>query len=178
MKKNEVLIIISSPRKKSNSAFAAIKLSEKINSMSPAIINVNDFNIKPCRGCFNCGRNFKCCIKDDFEKIMNFVNEAKIIIVASPIYFTGVPGQFKNFIDRNQQQWEKYKKGLLKKRPKTGYIILTAGADKRKYFKPAESEIKSFFAVNNVKCKKIFRFGNMDEPGKIKEKQYVKKLKI
>jgi multimeric flavodoxin WrbA len=177
MKKNDVLIILSSPRKKSNSAFAAIKLSKKLNATA-SVININEFNIKPCRACFNCSKNYKCCIKDDFEKIMNFVNEAKIIIVASPVYFTGVPGQFKNFIDRNQQQWEKYRKGFLKKHPKTGYIILTAGAYKRKYFKPAESEIKSFFAVNNVKCQNIFRFGNMDEPGKIKKEQYIKKLKI
>lgn len=178
MKKSDVLIIISSPRKYSNSAFAATKLVEKINDKKYRIININNFFLKPCKGCFNCYKTLKCCIKDDFEKIINFLNIAKVIIVASPIYFTGVPGPFKVFIDRNQQQWEKYRKGLFKRSNKTGYIILTSGADNKKYFKPAECEIKSFFAVNGIKCKKIFSFSKMDKPGEIRKEKYLKKLQI
>jgi len=108
---------------------------------------------------------------------LNHTEKAKIIIVASPVYFTGVPGQFKIYIDRNQQQWERYKRGLFRKTEKIGYIILTAGKNNRIYFKPAESEILSFFVVNGIKCKKIFRFGKMDKQGEIKKK-YLRKLKI
>lgn len=178
MKKNDVLIIVASPRKYSNSTFAAVKLAEKVNKKKYKIININKFFLKPCKGCFNCYKTLKCYIKDDFEKIIHFLNIAKIIIVASPIYFTGVPGPLKVFIDRNQQQWEKYRKGLFKRSNKTGYIILTSGADNKKYFKPAVSEIKSFFVVNGIKCKKIFYFGKMDKPGEIRKENYLKKLQI
>ncbi len=177
MKKSDVLIIASSPRKNSNSTFAAKKLAENINKKYK-IININNFFLKPCNGCLGCSKTFKCIIKDSFKKILILLNKAKIVIVASPVYFTGVPGQLKIFIDRNQQQWEKYVKGKLKNRKKEGYIILTSGAAVRKYFKPAESEILSFFAVNGIKCKKIFRFSRMDKQGEINKKKYLKKLFI
>lgn len=176
MKKNDVLIIISSPRKISNSTFAALKLAENINKKYK-IININNFFLKPCKGCFICSETLSCCIKDDFKKIIDNIKMAKIIIVAAPVYFTGVPGPLKIFVDRNQQQWEKYRKGLIKKKKKYGYIILTSGANIKRYFTPAESEIKSFFIVNGINCKKIFRFGNMDTPGKINNQKYLKKLK-
>ncbi|MCX8093513.1 MAG: flavodoxin family protein [Candidatus Goldbacteria bacterium] len=177
MRKNDILVIISSPRKNSNSTFAALKLAENINK-EYNVIDINKFFLKPCTGCFKCTRKLKCNIRDDFDEIMIHIKNAKVIIVASPIYFTGVPGQLKIFIDRNQQQWEKYKRGYYKKLKKVGYIILTSGSNNKKYFKPAESEIKSFFVVNGIRCKKIFRFGNMDIPGKMKERKYIKELKI
>ena len=177
MRKSNILIIISSPRKNSNSTLAAIKLAEKISDKEYNIVNINNFFLKPCNSCFVCRKTLKCNIKDDFNKIMLFLNKAKIIIVAAPIYFTGVPGQLKIFIDRNQQQWEKYKRGFIKK-SKTGYIILTSGSDSMRYFRPAESEIKSFFAVNGIKCKKIFRFCKMDKPRTINMQKYLKKIKI
>lgn len=177
MTKNDILIILSSPRKNSNSGFAALKLAEKLKAKKCKVININKFIIKPCTGCFSCSKILKCIIKDDFEKIIKLIEKAKIIIVASPIYFTGVPGQLKIFIDRNQQQWVKYVNGFMNSPPKKGYIILTSGANKKKYFKPAESEIKSFFAVNGIKTQKTFRFGNMDTTGKIKEKKFIERLK-
>jgi multimeric flavodoxin WrbA len=177
MKKIDILVILSSPRTNSNSSFAALTLAKKFNK-NFKIINVNKINIKPCKSCFYCSKTLKCCLKDDFEKVLYYLNKAKIIIIASPIYFTGVPGPLKIFIDRNQQQWEKFKTGYFKKIKKSGFIILTSGANISKYFAPAESEIKSFFAVNGIKCKKVFKFGNMDNAGEIKKEKYFKKLKV
>lgn len=156
-KTNKILLITSSPRKKSNSTFMGQHIAEGIKGTIEKI-NICDFKINPCIGCDNCKKNLKCIFNDDSEKIIKKVEKAKIVIVASPVYFTGVPAQLKVFIDRNQIQW--YKNRKKDKKNKKGIIVLTADLKKKKNFIAAESEIKSFFAVNRIKCVKIFRFSS------------------
>lgn len=130
------------------------------------VVNINRLKFQPCNACDKCKDNFKCVINDDASGLISKVEAADVVVVASPIYFTGVPGTLKNFIDRNQAQWYK-KTGSMKK--KKGIIILTEGTAKDKYFRPAESEIRAFFAVNNIKTTVVLKFKNMDEKGKILE---------
>jgi multimeric flavodoxin WrbA len=116
---------------------------------------------------------------DDADALIKQVEKADVVIVASPVYFTGVPGPLKTFIDRNQVQWYKanknHKSQITKKK---GIIILTEGDVKDKYFRPAESEIRSFFAVNNIKTVAVLKFKDMDEKGKIlKDKKALAKIK-
>jgi multimeric flavodoxin WrbA len=109
--------------------------------------------------------------------LISLVDAADVVIAASPVYFTGVPGPLKIFIDRNQVVWERFKSGIRNPESgqKYGIIILTAGHKDAKYFKPAESEIRAFFAVNKIKAGLVLRLGNMDEKGKIKK--YREKIK-
>jgi multimeric flavodoxin WrbA len=156
---NRILLITSSPRKKSNSTFIAQHIAEGIKGKIEKV-NICDYKINPCTGCDNCRKNFKCVINDDVKDIIKKVEMANIIIVASPIYFTGVPAQLKAFIDRNQVQWYKNRKKI--KKIKKGIIVLTADLKGKKNFIAAESEIRSFFAVNRIKCVKVLKFSGED----------------
>ncbi len=181
MKKNKAVAITAGTRKNSNSAAAAryfCSAAEEKNYSAEAV-NVNNLEIAPCSACGACGKKLKCKIRDDAGFLMKKVEGADIVIVASPIYFTGVPSPLKAFIDRNQVKWRGYKKnrGKKKKKGKKGVVILTAGEEKPGYFKPAESEIKSFFAVNNIKTTAVLRFGGMDPQGEIKKKKYLNRIK-
>lgn|GEM_PF-993736 len=166
MRKNSILVITSSPRPRSNSALAAYFLANKINARFDAV-NINSLKINPCIACGKCAKTFKCFMNDGAEMVAKKIKNASVIIAASPVYFTGVPGKFKIFIDRNQPQW--YKRSLKSKvknpKLKAGVIILTQGDKKSKYFRPAESEIRSFFAVNGILTKSVIKLTEMDEPG-------------
>ena len=178
MRKYKTLVINASPRSGSNSALAAEVLAQS-PKLKAQVVNINRLKIQPCNACDKCRDNLKCVFNDDADALIKKVEKADVVIVASPVYFTGVPGPFKIFIDRNQVQWYKangnHKSQITKKK---GIIILTEGDVKDKYFKPAESEIRSFFAVNNIKTVAVLKFKDMDEKGKIlKDKKALSKIK-
>ncbi|MBR6874141.1 MAG: flavodoxin family protein [Ruminococcus sp.] len=66
-------------------------------------LNVSEMNIKPCTGCLSCwGRTEgECIIKgDDMPKARDMILRSDIIIISFPLYFFGLPGTLKVFIDR------------------------------------------------------------------------------
>ncbi|NNG00551.1 MAG: flavodoxin family protein, partial [Desulfobacteraceae bacterium] len=68
-------------------------------------ININQINLRKkiisdCPGCFHCHENAKCSQKDDMADIREEINKSELIIFASPLYWWGVPGKMKTFIDR------------------------------------------------------------------------------
>lgn len=170
MKKQKLLVITASPRRNSNSTAAAKNLSSTLAKKYDAeFVDINKLVIKPCIACDKCADGVSCNIKDDAPGLIDRVKEADAVLVASPVYFTGVPAPLKAFIDRNQGRWYEWKKspksGVRNPKLKPGYIVLTSGADKKRWFAPAESEIRSFFAVNNIRSKKTMRLGSMDKEG-------------
>ena len=170
MRKNKILVITASPRAGSNSTLAAKFLAANTKAQ---FFDINKLQFKACNACDKCRDNLKCVFNDDADLLIKKTEKADIVIVASPVYFTGVPGVLKMFFDRNQVQW--YKRGLKKKK---GIIILTEGDVKDKYFKPALTEIKSFFAVNNIKTVLVLKFKDMDKKEKIlKDKKVISRLK-
>ncbi len=65
-------------------------------------IHLTDCNIRQCLGCLSCwGRTEgTCVIKDDIHMIKEKLLAADTIILSFPLYFFGMPGTFKVFLDR------------------------------------------------------------------------------
>jgi len=164
----DVLVITASPRKNSNSAKAAEILLKLLNVKNAGITDINSLKIKPCTACGKCAKTFRCVYHDDADTLISKMKKAKAVIIASPVYFCGVPASLKAFIDRNQPQWERHNKKKTAVKTK-GVIILTAGSGKKKYFLPAKREIASMFAVNGIKAPFVMTFGNMDETGAVEK---------
>ena len=72
-----------------------------------------DLKISPCTGCLACSKTGECVIKDDMQVLYEDLLAADILLVASPIYFKGLPCQLKCVIDRCQALWAR--KYILKK---------------------------------------------------------------
>ena len=165
--KKKLLIITASPRKKGNT-LAASKIFKTAIQGKFRIkqIRINDFCIEHCTGCLKCRTKKKCVIKDDARCIIALAEKSSVIAVFSPVYFTGVPSALKAFIDRNQPLWFKNKN---KARVKKGIIVLLASETGKKNFFPAETEIKSYLAVNRAGTVKVLRLPGMDGPGDIEK---------
>lgn len=58
--------------------------------------------VKGCIGCDECKANGTCIFHDDAQRIIAALENADAVIVISPIYFAGVPSQFKALLDRFQ----------------------------------------------------------------------------
>lgn len=171
MKKSNIVLITASPRKKSNSTYAGKFLARNL-FLNYELIDINKYRINGCMGCDKCSGVFKCVINDDTEKIIQKIENSKIVIVTSPVYFTGVPSKLKAFIDRNQVQW--YRNRNHKEKNKEGIIILTADLKDKKNFLAAESEIRSFFAVNKIRFVLLIKFSGEETKNRLK---MIKKLK-
>lgn len=98
----KVLGIVGSRRKKGNTfnLVNGVLKSAKSNGANTQLINLGDYNIKPCVGCEGCKNSFKCIINDDFNSIISLIKEADGIVIGSPTYWYNVSGDMKIFIDR------------------------------------------------------------------------------
>lgn len=61
-----------------------------------------DMKIAPCRGCFACwkGGQNRCVHRDVMDDILPRLPETDLLVVATPLYFDGMPGPLKTFFDR------------------------------------------------------------------------------
>ncbi len=100
-----VLGINGSPRPYGNTVKAllmALKGAE-LEGAKTKIINLYELNIRECVGCVSdsikaC--SYPCPIDDDMRYVYDEVLKCDALIIATPIYWYGVSGPVKNFIDR------------------------------------------------------------------------------
>ncbi len=77
-----------------------LELQLNQNDIDLEIINLNDRDLKDCRGCENCVLGEGCTIKDDMQSITKLIESKDGVIVASPVYNNNVSGKMKMFIDK------------------------------------------------------------------------------
>jgi len=101
----KILGINSSPRKYGNT-YKLLKIAlatAELYKASTEIIHLYDYKIEPCEGCLS-DEQLSCrlpCIKnDDALLILKKILETDALIIATPVYWYGPPGQLKNLIDR------------------------------------------------------------------------------
>lgn len=101
----KVLGINGSPRTYGNSV-RALRLALEVARYEGAgieSVNLYDYDIRPCMGCVSdnvMACTYPCPIDDDMSKLYPKVVEADGLIISSPIYWFGVSGHLKNFVDR------------------------------------------------------------------------------
>lgn len=101
MKKN-VLIISSSLRSGSNSELLAKAAMAGATAAGHEVrwLSLKGKAIGFCKGCLACQNTGKCVIQDDMNDMIEQVRDADVIIFATPVYYYGVSGQLKTFLDR------------------------------------------------------------------------------
>ena len=171
----KILAIIGSARKKGNVELLLDKTLEAAKVTNPSIevekIYPYKINFLPCQECGGCDETGICIYKDDMQAVYAKINEADIIIVASPIFFGSLPAPIKALIDRHQCAW--VAKEVLKKtkpKPKKGVLLLVEASEKESFLKNAESIIRNFFAVNDIVFSECLYCSGVDKKGEILER--------
>lgn len=98
----KVVIISSSMRKQGNSALLAQAFSKGAQESGHAVqyVELADMHLQYCKGCLACQKMHKCVIHDDMEKLLPVLQEADVLVFASPVYYYSICGQLKTFLDR------------------------------------------------------------------------------
>ncbi|MCG0278617.1 MAG: flavodoxin family protein [Thermanaeromonas sp.] len=110
----KVIAINGSHRKGRNTAALLLAVLEGAQEEGAAIelIELVDYNIKPCLGCNRCVGKSQCTINDDdMTKLAEKLLQADGIVLGSPVYFGNVTGRMKVFMDRTR--WLYLSKSLL-----------------------------------------------------------------
>jgi multimeric flavodoxin WrbA len=101
----KVVAINGSPHKEGNTYHALRMVGSKLeeNGIEFEIIHVGNKDIRGCMACGKCRKtqDSKCSMNSDpLNEWIPRIKEADGIIISSPVYFSGVAGTMKSFLDR------------------------------------------------------------------------------
>lgn len=145
----KALGINCSPRKEGNTNIMLSKVIETLekNGVEGEVVHVGGQKFSSCRVCGWCTNNQekRCVIDDDFvNEIILKMDEADIIIIGSPVYFSMITAEAKALIDRAGIVCRR--NGFLLKR-KLGAAVV---AQRRAGGIPSVDAINRFFYLNEM----------------------------
>jgi multimeric flavodoxin WrbA len=101
----KVLAINASPhRDKGNTALILNPFLDGMKERGAGVdvLYTRTMDIKPCLGCLKCWTKTPgvCVLKDDMEPVLPMIKAADVLVFATPLYWDGVSGPMKMFMDR------------------------------------------------------------------------------
>lgn len=146
-------------------------------------ITAGNLNITPCNNCARCLKTGKCVFKDDMDEVNRELKDADCLIIASPVYFTNIPGQLKILVDRCQPFWARtfiLKKLLKSKTKRYGVFLSVCGHSSPKMFNCSVGLVKILFKILNIEFYGKINVPAIDKKGDIlkKEKELLKTRRL
>ncbi len=171
-----ILIVNGATRINGNTDILVGKIIDgaKNTGLNPNLVELKNKNISNCIGCYTCLKKARCFFQDDMTEIRNFINESEVLIFASPLYWCGVTGLMKTFLDRLFFYYHPRNKDLISGEKA---IIVTPMNQKNVDF---ESEVlvefyKRLLDCLGVKIVEMFFFSDIMEKGAVLKKlEYLK----
>ena len=103
-RKQRVIVLLGSPRKKGNSATLAARIASGAKSAGAEVetFYLHGMDIRPCSACDACRKRIEddCVIADDMAELYPKLRRADAIVIASPVYWFNMSAQTKLFMDR------------------------------------------------------------------------------
>lgn len=159
-----VLVISSSPRKKSNSNLLCDRFIDgaiKVGNQAEKI-QLKNCHIGYCIACESCLKNCgKCWQNDDMVWIMEKLHQADVIVLATPVYKSCMCAQLKTFIDRMFA-------GNSTLVNKDFYFIATAADSKAAIESTMESMSGCTFALKGAQIKGKIYGANVMNQGEVR----------
>lgn len=165
----KVLVISSSPRAKGNSELlceAFVKGAQEAGN-DVELIKLREKEIHYCLGCYACAKLGHCFQKDDMNAIALKMEEADVIVLATPVYFYSMSGQLKVMIDRMVQNYTKVRADI--------YIMVTAWDDNKENLLSTVEAIRGFSRDCLEECeeKGVIIAGGANQKGDIQKTPYI-----
>lgn len=99
----KVVAIDGSPRKDSNSqsAIEVAKREFELQGIAFETLKVGNKEVRGCIACGSCYKTGECILADDnFRAYTKKMEEADGLLLVSPVYYAGIAGTMKSFLDR------------------------------------------------------------------------------
>ncbi len=98
-----IIVLNGSPRRNANTQTMAETFCKGATEAghNTQILNIASMNIKGCLACQYCfAHEGKCVQKDDMQQVLDAIDQADMVVFASPIYWFDITAQTKTVIDR------------------------------------------------------------------------------
>lgn len=149
-----LLAIHGSARSVGNSRRLLDEVLETVKELRPdvevEVVGAYEARVDPCIACGACEEDeVGCqCLGDGWHAIESALRTADILVMASPVYFMGLPAPLKAMVDRLQALWWYRERGgqvATNQGPfrRGGLILTAAGSDK--VFVPSHRVAKAAF---------------------------------
>ncbi len=126
----KTLIFNGSPRPKGDTAYLVDRLRQALPGEVKEICAYKT-QVKPCVDCRWCWTHDGCCIRDEMQEIYNDIRAADWIVIASPVYFSGLTGVLMAMMSRLQAFYtaRRFQNSEPIPKPKQGAILLVGGGE-------------------------------------------------
>lgn len=98
----KALLLNGSPRQ--GNTYAALeslkKGFENIKGLEVGTIDATNVDVAPCLACDNCADGNGCVFDDDTNEVIAAIEEADVLVFATPVYWWGITAQLKLIIDK------------------------------------------------------------------------------
>ncbi len=163
-----VMIISASPRKNGNSDILCTNFKNGALAAGHNVekIDLRDKNIGYCIGCYACTKLGKCFQNDDMNELAKKLENADVIVLATPVYFYSMDAQLKTFIDRTVQNYTKIRADI--------YIMATAWDPNTANLESTVEAVRGFSRDCLEECpeKGVIIAGGVSEKGDINNTKY------
>ena len=98
----KALLINGSPNAKGCTFTALSLVAEELqkNGVEAEIVHVGHKNIHGCISCGKCHETGRCVFDDIVNEVAPKFEQADALIIGSPVYYAGIAGTMKSFLDR------------------------------------------------------------------------------
>ena len=99
----KIVSLLGSPRPGGTSATIANHFTKTAESLGAQIrtFELNRLSYRGCQACYACKTGLdRCVLTDDLSGVLAAVQEADVVVLASPVYYGDITSQLKGFIDR------------------------------------------------------------------------------
>ncbi len=127
-------------------------------------------NFQGCIECGGCDRTGECVLEDDLAPVYAEILSARVIVLASPIFFYNITAQTQALVERSQALW--VRKYVLKNLPEGERhgIFLSLGATKgKKLFEGVQRVVRYFFDAVGVRYEGGLFYRGVEKRGAIRE---------
>lgn len=172
-----LLAVYGSPRKNGNTDLMMDSFIEGALSAGDIELQkvyIRDLRISGCQSCGYCEEHGVCVQQDDMQKVYPSLDTAEKIVIASPIYFYGISGQAKLFVDRSQALFmRKYKKKAEDhpqpaRAERKGFFLCAGATRGKRLFDCPVLTVRYFFDAIDVEYGGHLCFREIDEKGAIR----------
>jgi multimeric flavodoxin WrbA len=170
----QVLAVQGSPRKGGNTerVLSRVTGAAAEEGARVEVVQVRDLSLSPCREITACYRTGRCPIKDDMRDLYPKLDAARVVILATPIFFYGPSAQIKMVIDRCQAFWAR--KYLVKEKKPVprgrGYVVAVGATQGEKLFDGVQLTATYFFDVLDLDYTDDLLVRGVDDAGEVEDR--------
>ncbi len=167
-----VLLFMGSPRQGGNTDLLSDAFLQGAKEAGGEVTKIYLYKKEflPCVECGGCDESGECILKDDMTALYDNIQQADIIVVASPMFFYNITAKTQALVERSQALWiRKYVLKQAVEKEKQG-VFLSVGATKGKMlFDGSIRVIRYFLDAVGAKLTAGLMFRGIEAKGAIKE---------